>query len=181
VMPVLAVLAGVIGWLFALAWFMLQDSRDESFFKNMADRDRFLVALIAGYILLLVLSTLSPYRFEYSLKAVEQKVLYQSNLIPFKSHFLSHSEYSSFAIMRGIGAFIPIGLFLTFYLRIFHAALSRPWVIVLVGVCSMAIAFTLEMAKVTGVGYYFDLTYVLLGGIGGVIGGVLFRLLSKPA
>ncbi len=181
VMIALAILAGIIGWLFALAWFMLQDSRDESFFKNSADRNRFLYALIAGYILLLVLSTLSPYRFEYSLKAVEQKVLYQSNLVPFRSHFLVHSEYSSFAIMRGIGAFIPIGLFLTFYLRLFHAALGRPWVIALVGVVSMAIAFTLEMAKVTGVGYYFDLTYVFLGGIGGVIGGVLFRLLSKPA
>ncbi len=181
VMIPLSVLAGLIGWLFGLVWFMLQDFQDDSFFKNFAQRNRFLVLVISGYMVILVLSTLSPYRFEYSLKAVEQKILYQSNWMPFKWHFLTHHEDSIFAILRGIGAFIPVGLFLTLFIRIFYSSLSRFGIIILVGVVSMTVASFLEITKVTGVGYYGDITYVILAGIGGAVGSVLFRLLSKTA
>ena len=179
VMLPLAVLAGLSGWLFALAWFMLQDFHDYSFFKNAGDRNRFLLALIAGYFLILVLSTLSPYHFEYSLKAVEQKFLYQSNLVPFRMQFSVHSEGSGFEIVRGAGAFIPVGLLLTFYLRVYYPSLKRAGIFVLVGMIAMLLAFMLEILKVTGVGSYCDVTYVILGIVGAVLGSVFFRLVSK--
>jgi glycopeptide antibiotics resistance protein len=179
VMIPLAVFAGVIGWLFALAWFMLQDSEDAPFFKNLPERNRFLLFVIAAYVMILVFSTLSPYRFEYSLKAVKQKILYQSNLTPFRSHLLIHHEDSTFALLRGVGAFIPMGLFLTLFLRIYYPSLRRIGAILLVGAVATALAFFLEILKVTGVGYYGDITYVILAGLGGAVGSVLFRLLSK--
>jgi glycopeptide antibiotics resistance protein len=178
VMIPLAVLAGIFGWLFALAWFMLQDSGDSSFFKGTRERNLFLWSLIGGYILLLLFSTLSPYRFEYSLKAVEQKLLFQSNLMPLRSHLSVHSEDSSFAILRGIGAFIPLGLFLTFALKIYKPSWPRWGSVALVSAIAMAVAFFLELIKVTGVGYYCDITYVILAAMGGAVGGILFKLLS---
>jgi glycopeptide antibiotics resistance protein len=181
VMLPLAVLAGVLGWLFALVWFMLQDSTDDTFFKGTRERNNFLTVLFGGYLLVLLFSTLSPYRFEYSLTAVEQKLLFQSNLVPFKSHLLVHSPDSGFALLRGIGAFIPVGLLLTFTMRVYLSAVKRVWLIFLSALASVIIALCLEFIKVFEVGCYADLTYVLLAALGGAVGSVLFRVLSKTS
>ena len=179
VMVPVAITAGVVGWLFAQVWFMLQESPGESFFKNIEERNQFLLWLITGYVFLLVLSTLAPYRFEYSLRAVLQKLMYQSNWMPFKAHFVVHTVDNIFAILRGVGAFIPLGLFLTFSLRVYRPLVSRPWVIVIVGLAAAVLAMVLELFKVMDVGYYCDITYVILAGVGGVVGSVLFRLLTR--
>lgn len=175
----LAIGAGVLGWLVALVWFMLQDFEGYSFFESAHHRNKFLLLILAGYFFILILATLSPYRFEYSLKAIEQKIVYQTNLIPFKEQLEMRNVDTSFWLVRTMGAFIPLGLLLTFWIRIYYPRLRRLWSIGIVGFFCALSALILELFKVTGVGYYSDMTNVLLGCCGGIAGSIFFRFLAK--
>ena len=178
-MLVLAVLAGIAGWLLGRLWFMLQDFEGYSSFENDSHRNSFLFLITLGYILFLFLAALSPYRFEFSLKAIEQKILYQTNLIPFRNQLGMRNLEMSFWLLRDVGAFIPLGLLLTFCSRVVRPALSRGSVISLVALTCTLFAIFLELLKVTGVGRYGDLTIVMLACVGSMVGSVFFRFLTK--
>ena len=175
----LSIAAGFLGWLIALVWFMLHDWEGYSFFESAGQRNRFLLLITAGYFLLLLSGALSPYHFEYSLKAIEQKLIYQTNLIPLRNQLSMRNVETSFWILRNIGAFVPLGLLLTFYFRTHFLTLERPWIILIVGLISALSAFILEIFKAMEVGYYFDLTSILLGCCGGLIGSIFFRFLTR--
>jgi glycopeptide antibiotics resistance protein len=175
----LAIAAGILGWLIALVWFMLQDWEGYSFFENVDHRNKFLLFIMIGYFLLLISSALSPYHFEYSLKAIEQKLIYQTNFIPLRNQLDMHNIDASFELVRNVGAFVPLGLLLTFWLRIHRFDLKRSWIIAIVALLCALGALLLEFFRAMGVGYYFDMTTVLLGCGGGLIGSIFFRFLTK--
>lgn len=178
-MLILAVLAGITGWLVGRLWFMLQDFEGYSSFENDNHRNNFLISITLMYVLFLFFAALSPYRFEFSLKAIEQKILYQTNFIPFKNQLGMRNIEMSFWLLRDVGAFIPLGLLLTFYSRVVRPLLSRGIVISLVAlICTLFAAF-LELSKATGVGRYSDVTVVMLACFGCVIGSVFFQFLSR--
>lgn len=175
----LAIAAGILGWLIALVWFMLQDWEGYSFFENIDHRNKFLLFVLIGYFLLLVSSALSPYHFEYSLKAIEQKLIYQTNFIPLRNQLGMHNVDASFGLVRNVGAFVPLGLLLTFWFQIHYINLKRPRIIIVVGILCALSALVLEFLKTMGVGYYFDMTNVLLGCCGGLAGSIFFRFLTR--
>ncbi len=175
----LAAIAGVMGWVIARVWFMLQDLEGYSTFENEKHRNKFLRLMILLYIFLLCIAALSPYRFELSLKAVEQKMLYQTNWIPFHNQIMLRKLEMCFWLLKDVGAFIPFGLLMTFYLRVVKPSLSRLWSIIIVASAGLLLAFLLEAVKIIGVGQYGDFTSVLLAFLGTVMGSVCFRFLSK--
>ena len=178
-MLALAVASGAAGWLIARIWLMLQDFEGYSSFENDRHRDHFLILITLAYVLFLLLAALSPYRFEFSPKAIEQKIIYQTNLIPFRNQLGIRDIEMSFGLLRDVGAFIPLGLLFTFCLRVFKPLLSRPIVISLVtSVCTFLAIFS-ELLKVTEVGRYGDLTVVILACLGSMIGTVFFRFLTN--
>ncbi len=175
----LAIAAGVLGWLIALVWFMLQDFEGYSFFESANHRNMFLLFIMAGYFLILLLAILSPYHFEYSLKAIEQKLVYQTNWVPFRNQLEMRNVETSFWLVRNVGAFIPMGLLLTFWMRIHFPLLERLWVISIAGFFCALSVLILELFRVMGVGYYSDVTNVFLGCCGGIMGSIFFRFLAK--
>jgi VanZ family protein len=179
VMIFLSCFAGLIGWLSARFWFMLQDSQGYSTFENEKHRNDFLFSMIILYILLLFVAGLSPFRFELSIKAIFQKLLYQSNWIPFHNQIGLRNIEMSFWLLKDVGAFIPLGLLMTFYGQVLRPSLPRIWVISLVVFLGLGIAAALEIVKTTGVGQYGDVTSILLGFIGTLIGSVFLRFFIK--
>jgi VanZ family protein len=180
-MLTVAILAGVAGWLINRVWFMLQDLEGYSSFENDRHRNEFLLMVTAVYVLFLFAAALAPYRFEFSLKAIEQKMLYQTNLVPFQNQLGMRNLSMTFWLLRDVGAFIPLGLLLTFCMRVFRPGFSKPAVLGMVALFCSLLAVVLELLKTTGVGRYADLTVVLLACTGGILGGVFFRFLTKPA
>ncbi len=179
-MLAIAFTSGLAGWLAARVWFMLQDYEGYSSFDNERHRNEFLVSLTRGYGVFLMISALVPFRFEFSLRAIGQKLVYQSNWVPFANQIGLRNIEMTFWLLRDLGAFIPFGLLMTFLLRAHYPALSRWRIVSVVGLCSMIFAIVLESLKLLGVGRYMDITAVLLAFLGGLIGCVFFRFLSRP-
>lgn len=180
-MLALAFIAGLGGWLVARVWFMFQDYEGYASFENERHRNKFLVSMTKGYGLFLIVSALVPFRFEFSLRAIAQKILYQSNWIPFVNQIGMRDTEMTFWLLRDIGAFIPFGLLMTFLMRVNYPVLTRSHVISVVGVVSMVFAFFLEALKIFGVGRYVDITGVLLALLGAILGCIFFRFLSRSS
>lgn len=180
-MLMFAFLAGAAGWLITRVWFMLQDFEGYSSFENDRHRNDFLLMVTGFYIVFLFFAALAPYRFEFSFRAIEQKMLYQTNLIPFQNQLGMRNLSMTLWLLRDVGAFLPLGLLLTFCLRVFRPNLSRLAVLSVVALSCMLFAAVLELVKITGVGRYADLTVVLLALVGGILGCVFFRFLTKSA
>lgn len=178
-MLIIAVCAGLAGWFLGRIWFMLQDYQGYSSFENEKHRNNFLLSITFFYILFLFLAAFAPFRFEFSLKAIEQKMFYQTNFIPFRSQLGMRDIEMIFWLLRDVGAFIPLGLLLTFCFRVFRPHMSRALVIILVAFFCAVFSVFLEIMKTTGVGRYSDITVVMLACLGGIMGSVFFRFLTK--
>lgn len=177
----LAFAAGLGGWLAARVWFMLQDYQGYSSFDNERHRNEFLVSITKGYAVFLMAAALVPFRFEFSVRAIAQKMMYQSNWVPFANQVGMRNTEMTFWLLRDIGAFIPFGLLMTFLMRANYPILSRSYGISVVGLLSILLAFFLEVLKILGVGRYVDITSVLLALLGAIIGCVFFRFLSRSS
>lgn len=180
-MLALALAAGLGGWLVARVWFMLQDYEGYSSFDNERHRNEFLLSIAKGYAVFLMAAALVPLRFEFSLRAIAQKMIYQSNWVPFANQIGMRNTEMTFWLLRDIGAFIPFGLLMTFVMRAYYPVLSRWHVIFVVGLVSIVLAVLLELLKLLGVGRYVDITSVLLALLGAIIGCVFFRFLSRSS
>lgn len=175
VMVPIALLAGLLGWVLAKGWFRLQHV-DASGHSRDADAWRPIALALLGYTLILIFFAWSPFDFETDLVAVAQKVLHESNLVPFKNHFDTRSLASAVDIVKEAGLFVPFGLLLSMLLHQLFPNLSRVKGILIVGVLCGGVSCATELSQAFCVGRYIDVTDVFLGGFGGLAGGALLRV-----
>jgi VanZ family protein len=176
VMVPIAVLAGVAGWGLVKVWFGLQGAEAAAERKTGQTNWKPLVVALVGYALVIAIFAWSPFDFEIEPKAVARKILYESNLIPFKEHFETRSLASAVDIAKETGLYLPLGLLFGLLMLEVRPHLPRIKVAVLAGVASAAFATFIELSQAVCVGRYVDATDILLGGFGGLCGAVLLQL-----
>ncbi len=178
---VLAVLSGFLGWSISLLWFKLQDTHGYSSFENEKHRNDFIFFITLIYSFLLVLAALFPFKFEYSSKAVIQKLLYQTNWVLFHNQIGSRDMGMTLGLLKDAGAFVPLGLLTTFCWKVGKPELSRKLLMVLSVVSSVVFACLLELIKATGIGQYADMTFLLFALAGSVIGSISFHFFTRTS
>lgn len=180
-MIVLAVLAGFLGWCVSLLWFRLQDTHGYSSFENEKHRNDFIFFVTFIYASLLVLAALVPFRFEYSFKAVIQKLLYQTNWVLFHNQVGLRDMEMSFGLLRDAGAFVPLGLLITFCWKVAQPTYSRTLLMSLTIMSAVVFSFVLEIIKAASVGQYADVTFLLFAFAGAVIGSISFHFFTRTS
>jgi len=174
----LAILAGSIGWGVIKVWSRLQDASRLSSIRQGIDQKKLLVMVFLFYSLMVCLISWAPYKFEYHPKIISRKIIQESNLIPFQSHFSMRGIDSAMDLVSQSGIFIPGGVLLTLFMTWGWPDKKRWEMMLSSGVlCGLFAAF-IELSQAACVGRYVDITDVILGAIGGVLGSMLIRLFS---
>ncbi|WP_156498148.1 VanZ family protein, partial [Oleiphilus sp. HI0043] len=139
------------------------------------DKQKYDVLLsIVLYSLFLFSVALSPFDFELSLKAIKQKLIYDSNVIPFKAHFSARSIGAAVDIVREVLLYLPLGSLLSLYLSLKYKTLVILTVTLLYGL-------SIELLQVLVIGRYVDLTDCLLASLGGLIGATTAHLFASAS
>jgi len=172
----LAALAGVVGWALIKVWFDLQKVDTQRERTGEEANWRPLVVALIGYGLVILFLAWSPFQFETDPRAVARKILYESNLIPFKEHFTVRSLPTAIDIVKEAGIFIPFGILVSYLLVELIPAASRSRIVLLTGLVSLAFATLVELSQAVSIGRYIDVTDILLAGGGGMCGAVFLRL-----
>jgi glycopeptide antibiotics resistance protein len=176
IMIPVAIIAGILGWALARVWFGLQDIEESRHAVERQSAWRPLVAALIGYALVITFFAWSPFRFELDPVTVAKKIVYESNLIPFKEHFSTRSLGSAIDIVKEVGLFIPFGVLFGYLLFEVLPGLSRGKVVLLSSLVSMGFATFTELSQAVCIGRYIDITDIFLAGAGGLSGAVLLRL-----
>ena len=178
VMFPIALIAGVLGWKAVDTWLKILDTQQESTEHSAIDRNKIILVALAAYCLIVCLLAWAPYQFEIHPKVVFGKMVYESNLVPFKAHFEVRSIGSAVDIVKEIGIYIPMGLLITLLINNRYRNMNRLKLVILAGLfCGVFGVFT-ELSQAACVGRYVDVTDMFLAGVGGIIGSALFRLFS---
>ncbi len=176
VMIPLAAIAGFLGWILVKIWFKLQNIESVSDHEGKETNWRSLAVALAGYGLVVTFFAWSPFDFEINPRIVFGKIIYESNLIPFKEHFATRSLSSALDIVKEAGIFLPFGILISFLICEIMPDSARWKVVLLTGVFCAAFATFTELSQSVCIGRYIDLTDILLAGFGGACGAVLMRL-----
>ncbi len=140
--------------------------------RVLSPPDRPYLLLSAGllYGMLLLAIALSPYEFELSLRSIRDKLLYDSNLIPFRLHFSVRSTGSAVDLAREFLLGAPVGTILALGLRATRFDPARATLGLLACVSGLAVSGTLELLQSTVTGRYVDITDVLMATLGSLAG-----------
>jgi glycopeptide antibiotics resistance protein len=131
------------------------------------------------YALLLLTVSLSPFEFELSLDVIKQKLLHESNIIPFKAHFSARSISAAIDIVREVIQFAPLGALLALSLGTFRQISDQKIkIIFIVGILGGTYAGILETLQLTVVGRYVDLTDCFLAASGCVFGAIILPIFN---
>ena len=188
---VLAPLGGVIGVVLARGWHWVQETQlagrpgteREAEFRPGGAAGRVHIIGLALLIYFIFLSFLAwaPYQFESDFQIVLQKLKNESNWWPFREHFAVRSVGSARDLVEETLQFIPLGLLTFILLTRVRPRATRRSRLVMVGVGCGAVATFLEFSQAFCTGRVVDVTDIVLGVAGGVIGGLLVRLFaSRP-
>ena len=176
VMIPIAVVAGIMGWALVKVWFSVQGADAPAGRETDQSNWRPLVVALVGYALVIAFFAWSPFNFETDPKTVARKIIYESNLIPFREHFDTRSLASAVDIVKETGLFVPFGLLLSLLMLEIRPGLPRMKAALLTGVISAGFATVTELSQAVCVDRYIDITDILLAGFGGVCGAVLLQL-----
>jgi len=175
----LAILGGIIGWGIIKIWFKLQKASQPGSWESGTSQKKLLTVSFLFYILIVCLISWAPYQFEYHPKVIAQKIIHESNLIPFKAHFSVRGIDSALDIVSESGVFIPLGLLMTFCIVQYWPATRRWKMMLCSGLLCGVFAVFIELSQAACVGRYVDVTDIILGVIGGALGSMLLRLFSQ--
>jgi len=178
----LAMIAGVLGWALVRVWFNLQNVDVAAGGEETGSNWRPLAVASIGYGLVILFFAWSPFRFELDPVTVANKVLHDSNIIPFKEHFSTRSLGSAIDIVKEVLLFVPLGVLLSFLLHDIKPSIPRLKAALIVGiVCGLFATFT-ELSQAICVRRYIDITDILLAGSGGLSGAIMLELFrfGKP-
>jgi len=176
VMIPIAVVAGIMGWWLVKVWFGVQGADARVARERDQANWRPLVVALLGYALVIAFFAWSPFDFEIDPKTVARKIIYESNLIPFREHFAVRSLGSAVDIVKETGLFVPFGLLLSLMLMEIRPGLPRLRTALLTGIISAGFATITELSQAVCIGRFVDVTDILLAGCGGLCGAVLLQL-----
>jgi glycopeptide antibiotics resistance protein len=176
VMIPIAVVAGILGWGFVRIWFHLQNAELASVHRKSGKAWSPAFIALIGYGLVILFFTWSPFHFEGDPTTVAKKIIYDSNLVPFKEHFEARDISAAVDIVKEAGLFAPFGILMS-YLLVAIRPSARRWKIVLLSAagCVVFATFT-ELSQAVCVDRYIDITDILLAGFGGLCGAMLLGL-----
>lgn len=168
--PVLGFTAGL-----AVAWVVsryasLAEKQDT---REIGSRSYLLFSMLLLYCMVLVSVSLSPYEFELSIRAVRDKFLSDSNLLPFRLHFSARSVSSAIDIVREFILYAPLGACLATWLPTTVLRLQRRSLLLVAGVAGLLFGAWMELLQLTVVGRYVDITDILLAACGSLAGALL--------
>ncbi len=137
----------------------------------------YLVLMMALYLGVIVTLAWSPFEFE-SPGGWKQKLLNDSNLVPFKLHFSARSLASALDIVRDVALYLPLGALLGQLLLSFDAS-PRWHVRAMAGAgFGLAVGLAVEASQTVVIGRYMDVTGALLAGAGCVTGCLVWMAIS---
>ncbi len=175
-MILLAVVAGILGWVLVRAWFNLQTDNTSGQENPRGSNWQPLAVAVFGYSLAILFFAWSPFRFEIDPGIVANKILHESNIIPFKEHFSTRSLGSAVDIVKEALLFVPLGVLLARLLQEVRQSLTRQKLVLMSAVvCGLFATFT-ELSQAVCAGRYIDITDILLAGFGGLCGAMMLRL-----
>jgi VanZ family protein len=171
----LAALAGMASAYCVLRWsvsFRLDSAND----RNAEQRQLIVLGIIAYASFVAVLAW-SPYQFEVRIGAIKDKLLGDSNLLPFRLHFGTRSIQAAVDLVREFCLFLPLGGLLGILIRqCFHHPQRWLLAIVSAGLC-FGYGLALELTQLIIVDRTVDITDPLLGALGAASGSLLTPLL----
>lgn len=171
--------AAVLGWLLATGWERLQGVRAAE--GRSARRDRIYGIALASvlYIVVLALMAWAPFDYESDLRVVRDKVREETNLIPFRLHFSTHSLGAVRDIVKESSQLAPLGLMTMLFLQARGRAESPLRASLFAGAVCTLVGVGLESGQAFFAGRYVDITDVLLAGAGGIAGSALWSVFRK--
>jgi len=176
IMIPIAIVAGIAGWALVRVWFSVQLPESQAGREETPSNWRPLAVALVGYALVIAFFAWSPFNFETDPKSVALKIIYDSNIVPFREHFATRSLASAVDIVKETGLFVPFGLLLSLLTIEIRPDMPRTKVLLLTGVISAGFATVTELSQAVCIGRYVDATDILLGGFGGLCGAVLLQL-----
>lgn len=172
----LAVMAGVIAWALVRTMIKLQSTEKVSTQANPQEIWKSLLVALIGYAVMIALFAWSPFSFELNPVIVANKILYESNFVPFRAHFDVRSMGSALDIVKETGIFVPFGILIALLLSKVIPKAPRARVLLLASIGAMIFASFTELSQAVIVGRYIDVTDILLGGLGGLCGAAALGL-----
>ncbi len=200
----LAVLAGLTGWLAAKIWFNFQKMDEEVRVKSFENKRRMLQLILILYILGLYFFAWAPFLIETQPEMVIHKIVRESNLIPFKSHFEVRNFNSALDLVKETALFIPLGVLFSLAFKNYFNPLAIRFLplrklfrligaenriplspmsiflkrIFLIGGSCGILAVMIELSQTFFIGRIIDITDVILAVLGGGVGSALTGLMS---
>ena len=141
-------------------------------FEQLNRQPQLLVSLGLLYGIFLLATALSPFEFELSLNAIREKLLGESNFVPFLAHFSGRSIYAAIDIIREVVLYAPLGAIIAFTIRVCVSQITQAQLLIIAGLVGGLYALSLELMQLIVVGRYVDITDGLLAALG-CVGGVL--------
>ena len=133
----------------------------------------YLLSIGLLYCIFLLAVSLSPYDFELSLSAIRNKLLVESNFMPFRAHFSTRSVAAAVDIVREVILYVPLGVIVALVFRTTKKTAARHYSLLVAAVLGFTFAIVIELLQLTVVGRYVDITDCLLGAIGCLAGARL--------
>ncbi len=175
-MPLLGFAIGL-----GVAWLISLSAGQRGAPVELAGRDaRRYLPLIAAvlYGLLLLAVAMSPYDLDLSLAALRSKLLYRSNLLPFRLHIAARSVGAAIDIAREFLVYVPLGAVLAWILSSTAQQANRPALPLTVAIGCACCACGIELLQLAVVGRYVDITDVVMASLGGLGGALLWPLVA---
>ncbi len=174
VIPVMGFFAGLL-MAYAVVYF---SSVNRSAIQTQRSQEKpyYLLSIGLLYCILLLAISLSPYDFELSLSVIKNKLLVESNFIPFRAHFSARSVAAAIDIVREVILYAPLGAIVALILRAKRENPVRYLSLAIAASVGVTYAVVLELLQLTVTGRYVDVTDCLLGTTGSVIGALMSPL-----
>jgi glycopeptide antibiotics resistance protein len=177
----LAPAGAALGWLLARGWWRIQGMHltEESDGQRSRRARIYGIALAAlvyfGFLLVLAWA---PFDFETDLRAVANKLREETNWVPFREHFEAHSLAATRDIIEETVQLAPLGLLLMLLARQLDLRVHRLAQMAVAAIFCAGVGIFLELGQAFFIGRFIDITDVLLGGLGGLLGSALVRVLT---
>ena len=136
------------------------------------------VVVALCYVLLLLTLSLSPYEFDLSPQTLRDKLLHETNFLPFWMHLSTRPLFAAIDVLREMILFAPFGALLASRLGRPDYGSSTVSILKRVGGVGLCLALWIEGLQLTVVARYVDITDVLLATMGCLAGAVLALLFA---